>query len=262
MTKRLFWMAPAAVLALTGCGTAENVNADDGQAERSTPELSEVAPAKWAQVAPGVWERPRPDGVREQLGVGVHALELELQRVKGQRALLQQVSAQGVSPRELAAQQTDIDKLIHFLESGLATARSAGAAEPPSEEPPLRVAQAGSEGTPSGSYCAGNYNFQVIISHDILGSSVTSSAQWSEFGPFAELTKNMFTFATTWRDRNPGTPVFQSDSDTTNPFTGSCCKMIQSSARVGSDYNPKLEGSAYIFGDSVCGGPHFYRAWY
>lgn len=244
------WIAPALSLALVGCGAGQDAQVGG---EEQTARSEEVS-AEWTLVAPGVWERARPDGVREQMGIGVQAMERELQRIRVERALRGQVNAMSGTP---ATRLDESDKRIDFLERNLAAVRERGVSEETPDEGALRSALGGSEGTPSGAFCAGNYSFEVDFDYSMAGGSVTTRATWSEFGPFAPYTKEMYVYAAGWDSTLP----LHSTYNSTGPFMGTCCKSVETSATAYPTFNPLLEGSGYIFGSSGCEAPRYYRAW-
>ncbi|WP_152622730.1 hypothetical protein [Archangium violaceum] len=182
------------------------------------------------------------------MGIGVQALESELQRLRVQRALLQQVSGMGGTSGALAGYLRESDKRIQFLETHLEEARM---------EEPLRLALGGSEGTPSGAFCGGYYGFEVEFSYHMAGGGVTTRAGWTEFGPFGPYTKQLYVQATGWVD---GIPPDQT-SQMSDPFTATCCVSIETSAGAYPTFTPGLEGVGYIFGSSGCGSPRYFRAW-
>jgi hypothetical protein len=220
----------------------------------------EVAPAEWKRVAPGVWERVRSDGGHEQIGIGVQALKAELQRLRVERALRQQVSAMGGTSGELAGPLRESDKRIHFLETGLAELENAGVRELAEDEELLRSILGGTEGTPSGPYCGGYFGFEVEFSYGMAGGGVTTRGGWTEFGPYAPYTKTLYVYASGWlysRDEEPS----DTNADSEGPFSRACCVSVETAAAAYPTFTPGLEGGGYILGSSGCGAPLYYRAW-
>ena len=252
MTKRRFWLP--AVLTLVACGGEDAVP----ERETPTPQRNEVTPTEWTRIAPGVWERVREDGVHEQQGIGLEAAEFELRRVRGERALLEQVRSRGDSPESFGARLKESDKLIRVLESGIAEALKTGVLEQTPDSPPVRTAQ-GTEGTQSGGICAGYYGFDVQFSYSMAGGGVTTQGGWTEFGPFGPFTKEMYVYAKGWL-YNANDPAVDEQSASTGPFANTCCVSIQASASAYPTFTPVMEGGGVIFGSNGCGF-RSYRAW-
>ncbi|NVJ09272.1 hypothetical protein HUW63_29085 [Myxococcus sp. AM001] len=253
MSKRFFW-APVAAMALAACG-GDALSASD---EATRPMLSEATPSDWNKVAPGVWERTREDGVREQVGVGTEAAEFELQRVRGQRALLAQAQEKSGTPAAFDRQLKESDRYIRVLEANIAEARATGVLEQTPDSLP-RFAQAGTEGSPSGSVCGGNYSFSVQFSYQMAGGTVTTQGGWSEFGPFSPYSKELYVYAKGWL-YSPTDPDPHETSNSTGLFSGTCCVSVDTTASAYPTFTPVMEGGGVVLGANGCGF-RSYRAW-
>ncbi|GHG98374.1 hypothetical protein [Comamonas sp. JC664] len=249
-----FFLAQAAAVALVACG-GEAPPEGDAVAQ---PVRNEAAPSDWSKVAPGVWERTREDGVREQVGVGTEAAEFELQRVRGQRALLAQVQGKSGTSAALDRQLAERDQYIQALEKNIAEARAEGVLEQMPESPP-RFAQAGTEGAPSGSVCGGSYSFNVQFSYHMAGGVVTTEGNFSEFGPYSPYSKELYIYAKGWL-YSPTDPNPHETSKSSGLFTARCCVSISTSAIAYPTFTPNMEGGGVVLGANGCGF-RSYRAW-
>lgn len=206
------------------------------QTEQEFIEWNDSQGQPWNQVAPGTWEMERPDGTIQRLGFGDAAFRHSLaQRQKEYVELLGQVGEQPQLHKRLEATA----HAISFLQRSLA----------PAEQPATGVQQKASQRT--GSVCAGNYDLDTWITHQLAGSTVDASASWSEFGPFAPYTKEMITYAEAqWQ--NGSQTILDSDYNSTGPFSGTCCVSVSSTAVAYPTYVCDLYSYAYLRVYSGC----------
>ncbi|MFP2903884.1 hypothetical protein ACLESD_02185 [Pyxidicoccus sp. 3LFB2] len=259
MSKRLFWSA-AATLALAACGGEDTLSQGDA-VQPSTPSRSELTPRPWAKIAPGVWERVREDGLREQAGIGVEALEFNLQQVRAERALLEEARKASDKTSALDARLRQSDQEIQFLQAGIARARQEGVLEQtPTELPTGSVqAMAGEQGTQSGSFCGGYFGFDVQFSYGMAGGSVATQGNWTEFGPYGPNLKEYYVIAKAWL-YSPGDYPSQADADQST-FSHTCCYSTrQVSAGAYPTFTPILEGGGWLLGYGGCGA-RTYKVW-
>lgn len=191
----------------------------------------------WHQVAPGTWEMERPDGTVQRLGFGEAAFRHSLaQRQREYAELLGQVAEQPQLHKRLEATAN----AIAFLQRSLQEA-----------DRPAAGVVAKANPTETGSVCAGSYDLDTWITHQLAGSQVDASASWSEPGPFAPYTKEMITYAEAkWQ--NGSQTILDSDYNTTGPFSGSCCVSVSSTAVAYPTYTCDLYSYAYLRVYSGC----------
>lgn len=245
MTKP-FILLPT-VLALMACGGEDPVPQSE-TASRPTSGRTMLTPKPWAQLAPGVWERVREDGIRERSSTGVEGLEYELQLARTERALIAQVKESGnASARN--ARQLESDERIQFLENALAEEKNSAKERTPDE----RLSAQGfyEQGSSSGAFCGGYYSFDAQFYFGMTGGSVTMQGHFSEFGPYAEYTKQFYVRATAWM-YDPD--IVNSDRQWSPTFTNTCCfSTRQVSAGIDPTFSPVLEAYGYLTGSGGCG---------
>jgi hypothetical protein len=249
MTKRFIWLPT--VLALMACGVEDTVTRSE-TAARSTPERSMLTPMPWSKLAPGVWERVREDGIRERSGSGVEGLEYELQRVRGERALLEQVRKVSSKPSAFDARLAESDEYLQVLESAIADVRKNGVLERTPDE--LPSAQAVYEqGTKSGPFCAGGYSFDVQFSYSMAGGAVSIQGNWSEFAPYAPNKKQFYVRAKAWME-NPNDYPIEAQGEWSPAFMNTCCFITnRMSAAAYPTFTPQLEAHGILIGWGGCG---------
>jgi hypothetical protein len=254
------WVAPILLVACGGGTAAESDVSNREPAVESHTSVSEAAWAQaWTEISPGVWERSKPEGGYERMGYGVEGFEFALQNARMERVLLDTMRVERYGSRAAAKRLASNEKLIRYLEDSVSQARASGVHESlPVTAPEWSLL--GSSGTPSGSFCAGNFSFTVTFYYGMVDGRVTTGAWWSEFGPFSPFTRSIETYAYAWTEDHGG---YQVDWDPSGPIGGTCCYYQESSAAVGVTFQPKLYGSAYIMGNgaSGCMGMRFYESW-
>jgi hypothetical protein len=263
MSKRLFWAA-AGTLALAACGGEDTLSQGE-QPAPSAPARGTLTPRPWSKIAPGVWERVREDGLREQAGFGIEALEFGLQEERGARALIMEAQKVGGKTAGLDTRLRETDKEIRFLEESIAKARQEGVLEQTPEEFPGVFASgsvqsmAGEEGIRSDYWCAGGYEFDIQFYYDMAGGNVTAQGHWSEFGPYAPIQKEFFLSVKAWLD-NPYGELADGDGGH-SLFKETCCFSTPLyAARAFPTFTPLLEGGGYISGARGCGARR-YKIW-
>jgi hypothetical protein len=174
-----------------------------------------------------------------RIGFGVESFRWALDEARAEQAELMTK----VGGAELDKRLRATEDLIAYLGESLA---SADARLSPDQ------ARLSNKATNSGNTCAGSYNLEVAFTCGFSNGTTTSTASWSEFGPFAPYQKNMHTYA--YAAYNG---AYDEDSDTTGAFSGYCCVSVSSQATSpGPTFSPDLYGSAYI---SIWDGCSDYR---
>ncbi len=232
---------------LCGCGVDE--------ADPAPGVLGSGLPAAWTQIAPGVWERVTEAGTFRR-GSGIESFEFSLAETRAEHARLLEerarASAAGASPgalAELDVRLRDSREQIEYLEVSIAHGRGEGAE--------ALTLQAFNDQSSSGSACAGYYNFNIDFTIGSYEGWVTTSAGWTEFGPFAPFQKTLYTRATAYNGVYPG-----SDIDTYGPFSGTCCVGISSTKVAAETSSPQLHGWAYLSVSGGCSAYHYLSASY
>ncbi|WP_147445344.1 hypothetical protein [Corallococcus aberystwythensis] len=181
------------------------------------------------------------------MGRGVEGFEFALRNARQQQTQLKAMRME----KELASNA----ERIRYLEGHIAQALASGAHAPlPTTTPAL--SNVGPSGSTSSAFCAGTITFNITFDYGMVDGAVTTHAEWSEFGPHAEMTRNIHTYAYAW---TPDHSSYQEDSDSSGPIGGTCCYFQESFAAVGVTFSPKLYGSAYIVGTSGCNDMLFYE---
>lgn len=242
MNRRVITIVPMLALAIVGCG----VEVDDSGALLVTDTVEQASATAWTPIAPGVWERALPEGGFERMGFGAKGLAFALEAAQSE-----------VSERSDAQSERAVAGAAHikYLEASLIKAhqveaelRKNGSNE---ELPPLTLTG------PSGQLCGGGYNFDITLIPGIAGGGVNVTAEWSEFGPFLPVTKELITHARA--EMNDGSGILEDVWDTTGPFGATCCAMSQSSAATGPTFTPKLLGQAFITVQNGCYANLYYE---
>ncbi len=241
-----------AVLAMVGCGAEQG--AEERQATGQTVQAVESTNTEgWTKIAPGVWERARLAGGVERMGFGREAFEFALQRARFEQATMMiQMKELGGSNAALARQMDSNTKRIQFLEKSVEEARVAEALAMD-----IEPFASGSSGSPSGSVCGGSYYFTITFQFGMVDGSVTSKAEWSEFGPFAPYKKTFHTYARASMEDN----ITNEDSDAYGPFSDDWLVIVTSSASISPTFVPQLYGSTYLSVTDGCSASRFYEAW-
>lgn len=202
------------------------------------------AGAGWEEIAPGVWEKERADGTFTRVGFGVESFEWALEQAQNRLERLSRKSAPLELQPELGRRMRKTTELVGYLERSIETARAAG----------IGLSSKASE---SGGVCAGYYDLDVSFTCGSSYGQTTSTAGWSEFGPFAPYYKTLHTYAEgSWYDKEFGIIRTNTDEDTMGPFRNTCCAEISSNAFALHVNSAELYGSAYI---SVTNGCSAYR---
>lgn len=247
-------LASIGLLSMTSCtlpATDEAAPTSDLTDERTTSvadqhELIEAQLGQWKQISAGVWERPRAGGGTERFGAGRAAFAFALQEATQQHLdlLATEGSAAGSAPAEEVERSTE---RLRFLEQAVESANETPQGKGDDLLSPMV----------SGRFCAGNYSFTVNMV-PYTYASVTATANWSEFGPFAPYYKTMNTYARA--EMNDGSGFSNVDSDSFGPWRGYCCVNVQSTANTGPTFTPRLYGLAYLTSSNCSDPPRFYEA--
>lgn len=243
------------VAACTMDNTDYSMADDQGNTSHSSWALGQAN--DWFEIAPGVWERQRPEGGSERLGFGTEGFEFALDLALQEHTMvLEEIELNGMA-KSASKRLRAIEELIAYLQASLAENEKLGLYEPSPLAPPEDDVQTASTG--SQYVCAGTYNFDVSFQLGMAGGSVTSQAGWSEFGPFAPYTKTLHTYAYATYE---GRPYPAEDSDQYGPFSGQCCVGVESSASAYPTFFPELYGSTYLSVTNGCYASRFYSASY
>lgn len=140
-------------------------------------------------------------------------------------------------------------ELIEYLQGRLDEAKKSGLRGELPLAPPT-VDEVTDSSSVSGSVCGGNYTLAITFSYAMTGGVVDTVASWSEFGPYAPYNKTLYTYAYAWTNDGGVTP--HEDQDSFGPFSGSCCRVVQSGAGVEPTFSPKLYGRAYVSVTNGC----------
>jgi hypothetical protein len=243
MTRPFIWVPT--VLALMACG-GENPMPQGEPTEQSSTGRSMLTPKPWAQLAPGVWERVREDGIRERSSTGIEGVEYELQLARAERALLAQVSKASGNTSTLNARQKETDQRIQFLENALAEEKNIAKQQTPDER---LSAQGGSyeQGSRSGSFCGGYYSFDPQFYFGMADHAVSMQGHFLASSPYGANTKRFYVRATAWM-YDPD--IVNYDAEWSPTFTNTCCFSTgQVYAGIGPTFSPAMEAYGYIIGD-------------
>lgn len=223
-------LAPAATVAQPGAWQTEE-------------QFLQNAGSGWEEIAPGVYELERADGTFTRVGFGVESFEWALEQAQSRLERLSRKTTRVELQPELERRMRKTSELVGYLERSIETARAQGVG-------------LSSKASESGSVCAGYYDLDVSFTCSSYGQT-TSTAGWSEFGPFAPYYKTLHTYAeASWYDKEFGITRTNTDEDTFGPFQGECCVEISSNAYALNPNSADLYGSAYV---SVTNGCSAYR---
>ncbi|KFA87566.1 hypothetical protein [Archangium violaceum] len=245
MTKPFIWLPT--VLALMACGGEDPMPQGEPVA-RPLAGRSMLTPKPWAQLAPGVWERVREDGIRERSSTGVEGLEYELQLARTERALIAQVFKANGNVSALKASPQESDQRIQFLENALAEEKNSVRVRTPNE----RLSAQGfyEEGSSSGPFCGGTYGFDAQFFIEMTGGSVSMQGYFLEPSPYSPYTKRIYVRAAAWM-YDPD--IVNYDAEWSPTFSNTCCfSTNQVYAGIDPTFSPVLEAYGYIKSDG-CG---------
>jgi hypothetical protein len=208
--------------------------------------LSQAGP-EWSAVAPGVWERETSDDHFVRVGFGIESFLWALDQARDRLDRLTTRSASSPDGRQLERRIDKARQVVEFLEQTLEDA-SAGNDDLGSLKPKV---------SDDGPVCNGHYTLDISLTCGYDQASVTSRAEWGEFGPLAPYEKVLHTYAeSTWYEREIGRTFTFSQEDTTGPFSFACCALSTSTAS-GSPYNSDFYGSAYVTVSNGCSAYRF-----
>lgn len=268
MAKWISLAASAAALMISGCYFENDDWTGATQAGRALEQTGSPSMTAahddsegaygWIEIAPGVWERKRPEGGSERLGFGTEGFEFALDQARQERTmLLAQVEIGQRAP--LSKRLGENQNLIAYLEASLSESRKSNIHESIPVAPPDDDVHP--EGTSSDGVCAGYYGFDISFQLGMADGTVTSRADWTEFGPFAPYTKTLHTYAYAAHEAY-GETFVDEDSDSFGPFSGYCCVSVESSATAYPTFAPQLYGSAYLSVTNGCAASRFYSSSY
>lgn len=241
MSHRFFVVA-VTVFVLGALSAPVPADAQPGHWRTEEEFLRDTGP-EWQPIAPGVYELQRESGRVTRIGFGIESFRFALDRARTEQAHL--VGKIGVPGVEKQLRVTD--DLIAYLEESLV---EADANLSPEE------ARTANKASNSDYTCHGNYSLDVSFSCGFVSGTTTSTATWSEFGPFAPYRKNLHTYAFAAMSSDPGA-AYDEDTDTSGAFSGICCAQVQSQATTpGPTFEADLYGSAYV---SIWNGCSDYR---
>jgi hypothetical protein len=260
MRHWIYMMIPAAALACMSCDQSEIgvlVDEDDIAVQ------GDIAESSWVEITPGVWERKRADGGGERLSFGIEGLQFAIDRAEKERvALLELHHEQGLAAA--ADQLRKNQELIEHLQASLQRMEEAGDIESLPTAPPdaNSVAFDPWDGSAppdaQGSVCNGGYTFRVAFYVlNLANYSVESRTTWSEFGPYPNWQRTLFTYASAIG----GDGILREDADSYGPFGGGCCASVTSSAIAGVTFTPQLYGFTSVFVTDGCSGYRSYEEW-
>lgn len=234
-------LVPMLAMALVGCTDGEST---DGALDEQDG-ADEVAAAGWTEIAPSVWERARLQGGFERIGFGADGLAFALE----------------TAPRESAQEKPERagDEHIEYLEASLREAREVEsqlrAKDPDAEPPPLYGAVLAAS---SGSVCGGYYGVDISFLPGIAYSEVTTTVDWSDFGPFLPYTLKLRAFA--WAAMGDGSGDSVGNWSTTESPGATIAATTQSSAMIGPTFTAKLMGRGYVKTTNGCNTHIYYEA--
>ncbi len=233
-----FFAVAVTVFVLGALSAPVPADAQPGHWRTEEEFLRDTGP-EWQPIAPGVYELRRESGRVTRVGFGVESFRWALDEARAEQAEL----TTKVGGADLEKRLRATNDRIEYLRASLDAANT----ELSPDE--ARLANKASD---SGSTCAGSYSLDVSFTCGFSTGTTTSTATWSEFGPFAPYQKNMHTYAYAAYGG-----AYDEDSDTTGAFSGYCCVSIQSEATSpGPTFSPDLYGDAYI---SIWNGCSDYR---
>lgn len=210
----------------------------------------------WAEIAPGVWERPRSEGGFERMGFGAEGFQWALERAHQERV---ELLGRQQESKILADRLQKNQDLIDYLQTSIDKANEADEHAPLSLTSTDVNSLAAPSPSPSAgvsdSVCGGYYGFNVDFYYNMAGGSVEATASWTEFGPYAPYYKTFHTYA--WGLGDSGNP--DEDADSIGPFRNSCCVSVGSSAAAYPTFAPQLYGSAYLSVTNGCSASRFYE---
>lgn len=210
---------------------------------RTEEEFLQATGPEWQPIGPGVYELRRESGRVTRIGFGVESFRWALDEARAEQAELLGRADTPKLEKELRA----TGDRIAYLEASLEAANT---------ELSPDEARLANKATNSDYTCHGNYSLDVSFSCGFVDGTTTSTATWSEFGPFAPYRKNLHTYAFAAMSSDPGA-AYDEDTDTSGAFSGICCVQVQSQATTpGPTFSPDLYGDAYI---SIWNGCSDYR---
>lgn len=195
------------------------------------------AGSDWEPVAPGVWQRDRPDGTFTRVGFGPVSFEWALDQARERLARLRAEAPDQPEHPSFDRRIRKLQELVFYLERSLEEAPSSGGPEGPG------LAAKASE---SDDVCAGHYTLEVAFTCS-SSAQVESTASWSEPGPLAPYQKTLHTYAeASWYDVDFNQQRTNTDEDSFGPFSSNCCVQVSSSAFADDLITANLYGSAYV----------------